>query len=129
MQALTYRLFCYKNKGYTSHITINHRGIMSCTNSDICVAMNERRRPYKSVFVSPEIKHQIEDSGASIIIWQDTLYENVERTEAKLDKVILANITDYLPWLKRFLGSSVLRAVYQMMAAPPCEIYEREGFY
>jgi long-chain acyl-CoA synthetase len=80
-------------------------------------------------YVSPEIKHQIEDSGATIIICQDNLYDNVERSEVKLDKVILVNIADYLPWLKRFLGSSVLRAVYQKMAAPPTELYEREGFY
>jgi long-chain acyl-CoA synthetase len=80
-------------------------------------------------YVSPEIKHQIEDSGANIMICQDNLYDNVERAGVKLDKVILVNITDYLPWLKRFMGSSVLRAVYQKMAAPPAEIYEREGFY
>jgi long-chain acyl-CoA synthetase len=80
-------------------------------------------------YVSPEIKHQIEDSGAQIMICQDNLYDNVERAGVKLDKVILVNITDYLPWLKRFMGSSVLRAVYQKMAAPPTEIYEREGFY
>jgi long-chain acyl-CoA synthetase len=80
-------------------------------------------------YVSPEIKHQIEDSGARIIICQDNLYDNVERAGAQLDKVILVNITDYLPWLKRFMGSSVLRAVYQKMAAPPTELYEREGFY
>jgi long-chain acyl-CoA synthetase len=80
-------------------------------------------------YVSPEIKHQIEDSGATIMICQDNLYDNVERAGVKLDKVILVNITDYLPWLKRFMGSSVLRAVYQKMAAPPTELYEREGFY
>ena len=80
-------------------------------------------------YVSPEIKHQIEDSGASMIICQDNLYDNVERSGVKLDKVILVNITDYLPWLKRFMGSSVLRAVYQKMAAPPADLYEREGFY
>src|SRR4030043_702015 len=80
-------------------------------------------------YVSPEIKHQIEDSGARIIICQDNLYDNVERTGVTLDKVILVSITDDLPWLKRFMGSSVLRAVYQKMAAPPAEIYEREGFY
>jgi long-chain acyl-CoA synthetase len=80
-------------------------------------------------YVSPEIKHQIEDSGARIIICQDNLYDNVERSGVQLDKVILVNITDYLPWLKRFMGSSVLRAVYQKMAAPPTELYEREGFY
>ena len=80
-------------------------------------------------YVSPEIKHQIEDSGARMIICQDTLYENVERAEVKLDKVILTSITEYLPGFKKFLGSSVLRAVYQKMAAPPTEIYEREGVY
>jgi long-chain acyl-CoA synthetase len=80
-------------------------------------------------YVSPEIKHQIEDSGATIIICQDNLYDNVERAEVKLDKVILVNIADYIPWLKRFMGSSVLRAVYQKMAAPPAELYHREGFY
>jgi long-chain acyl-CoA synthetase len=80
-------------------------------------------------YVSPEIKHQIEDSGAKFIICQDNLYDNVERAGVNLEKVILVNITDYLPWLKRFMGSSVLRAVYQKMAAPPTELYEREGFY
>jgi long-chain acyl-CoA synthetase len=81
------------------------------------------------VYVSPEIKHQIEDSGARIIICQDILYENVERSGVKLDKVILTSIAEYLPGLKKFLGSSVLRAVYQKMAAPPTEIFQREGFY
>src|SRR4030043_1086203 len=37
-------------------------------------------------YVSPEIKHQIEDSGATMIICQDNLYDNVERAEVKLDR-------------------------------------------
>ncbi len=81
------------------------------------------------VYVSPEIKHQIEDSGAKIIICQDILYENVERAGVKLDKIVLTSIGEYLPGLKKFLGSSILRAVYQKMATPPPEIYEREGIY
>jgi long-chain acyl-CoA synthetase len=81
------------------------------------------------VYVSPEIKHQIEDSGARILVCQDILYENVERAGVKLDKVILTGITEYLPGIKKFLGSSVLRAVYQKMAAPPAELYKREGIY
>jgi long-chain acyl-CoA synthetase len=80
-------------------------------------------------YVSPEIKHQIEDSGAKFIICQDNLYENVERAGVQMDKTILVNIADYLPWLKRFMGSSVLRAVYQKMSAPPTELYKREGIY
>jgi len=81
------------------------------------------------VYVSPEIKHQLEDSGAKMIICLDILYDNVERTGIKLDAVILTNIAEYLPPMKKFLGQSVLRAVYQKMAAPPAEIYEQEGFY
>ena len=81
------------------------------------------------VYVSPEIKHQILDSGATTIVCQDILWENVERTGVKLDRVILTNIAEYLPALKKFLGKSMLRAVYQKMSAPPPEIFKREGFY
>ncbi|MFP3897800.1 MAG: AMP-binding protein [Dehalococcoidia bacterium] len=81
------------------------------------------------VYVSPEIKYQLEDSGAKMMICQDILYDNVEKSGVKLEAVILSSITEYLPGLKKFLGSSVLRAVYQKMAAPPVEIYQKEGVY
>lgn len=81
------------------------------------------------VYVSPEIKHQIEDSGARILVCQDILYDHVEKAGVKLDRVILTGVAEYLPGLKKFLGSSILRAVYQKMSAPPTEIFTREGFY
>jgi len=81
------------------------------------------------VYVSSEIKYQLEDSGARMIVCQDILYDNVEKSGVKLDAVILTGIGEYLPGMKKFLGSSVLRAVYQKMAAPPVELFEREGFY
>jgi long-chain acyl-CoA synthetase len=81
------------------------------------------------VYVSPEIKYQIEDSGARMLVCLDILYDNVEKSGVKLDAVILTSIGEYLPGMKKFLGSSVLRAVYQKMAAPPVEIFQREGFY
>jgi len=81
------------------------------------------------VYVSPEIKHQIEDSGATTIVCQDILYDAVENANVKLDRVILTNIAEYLPKFKKMMGQSVLRAVYQKMSAPPAEIFEREGFY
>ncbi len=85
--------------------------------------------PISPVYVSLEIKHQIEDSGARVIVCQDILYDHVEKANIELDKVILTDITEYLPRLKRILGKSMLRAVYQKMSAPPVEIFEREGFY
>jgi long-chain acyl-CoA synthetase len=81
------------------------------------------------VYVSSEIKYQLEDSGAKMIVCLDILYDNVEKSGVKLDAVILTSIGEYLPGMKKFLGSSVLRAVYQKMAAPPVELFEREGFY
>jgi long-chain acyl-CoA synthetase len=81
------------------------------------------------VYVGSEIKYQLEDSGARMIVCLDILYDNVEKSGVKLDAVILTSIGEYLPGMKKFLGSTVLRAVYQKMAAPPVELFEREGFY
>ena len=81
------------------------------------------------VYVSPEIKHQIEDSGAKTVVCQDILYDHVEKAGVELESVILTGITEYLPRVKKFLGQSVLRAVYQKMSAPSPEIFTREGFY
>jgi long-chain acyl-CoA synthetase len=81
------------------------------------------------VYVSPEIKYQIEDSGARMLVCLDILYDNVEKSGVKLDAVILTSIGEYLPSMKKFMGSTVLRAVYQKMAAPPVEVFKREGFY
>jgi long-chain acyl-CoA synthetase len=81
------------------------------------------------VYVSSEIKYQLEDSGARMIVCLDILYDNVEKSGVKLDAVILTSIGEYLPGMKKFLGSSVLRSVYQKMAAPPVELFQREGFY
>ena len=81
------------------------------------------------VYVSPEIKHQIEDSGARTIVCQDILYDHVEKAGVELDRVVLTGVTEYLPRMKKFMGQSVLRAVYQKMSAPSPEIFEREGFY
>jgi len=85
--------------------------------------------PVSPVYVSSEIKHQLEDSGAESVICQDILYESVEKTGLKLKNVILTNISDSLPPMKRFLGKSILRGVYQKMAAPSTEVIEREGFH
>lgn len=85
--------------------------------------------PISPVYVGQEIKHQIEDSGAKNIVCQDILYDHIEDAGVELENVILTSITEYLPGLKRFMSKSMLRAVYQKMAAPPAEIFQREGFY
>lgn len=81
------------------------------------------------VYVSSEIKYQLEDSGAENIICHDILYEGVEKTELKLKNIILARISDSLPALKKFIGKSILRSVYQKMSSPSPEIFEQERFH
>jgi long-chain acyl-CoA synthetase len=81
------------------------------------------------LYVTPEIKHQLEDTGARVIVCQDILYKAVEKTGLKLDHVILTGIGEYLPGLKKFLGADVLRSVYQKKTPPPAELYDREGFH
>lgn len=81
------------------------------------------------VYVSPEIKHQILDSGAKYLICQDILYDHVEKSGVNMEKTILTSIIEYLPALKKFLGSGILRSVYQKMSAPSPEIFKKEGFY
>lgn len=85
--------------------------------------------PISPVYVSREVKDQLEDSGAKTIICQDILYEFVDKAEVDLKTVILANVSEYLPRFTRFLGKSVLRAVYKKMELPSPSIYEKEGFY
>ena len=81
------------------------------------------------VYVSSEIKHQLEDSGAEHIVCQDILYEGVEKTGVKFKNVILTNISESLPKITKLIGKSILSAVYQKMAVPSPEILTREGFH
>ncbi len=81
------------------------------------------------VYVSSEIKHQLEDSGAEHIVCQDILYEGIKETGMRFKNVILTNIAESLPKIKRFMGKSILRKVYQKMAAPPPEVMMQEGFH
>jgi long-chain acyl-CoA synthetase len=85
--------------------------------------------PMSPVYSSPEIKHQLLDSGVESIVCQDLLWEKVAKTGVQMKKVILTNISDSLPAIKRFLGKSVLRAVYQKMAVSSRDIPIGEGFY
>jgi len=85
--------------------------------------------PISPVYVSSEIKHQLADSGTETVICQDILYEGLLKTGVNLKQIILTNIADSLPRLKRMLGTSILRGVYQKMAAPAPEIYNAEGIY
>lgn len=85
--------------------------------------------PISPVYVSSEIRHQLEDSGAKSVICQDILYDALEKTEWKFKHVILTNISESLTPLKKMMGRSILRSVYQKGSVPSKGITLQEGFY
>ena len=60
--------------------------------------------PISPVYTSHEVRYQIEDSGARTIVCQDILYEKVAKSGATLDHVVVTNVNEYLPALKRLFG-------------------------
>ena len=60
--------------------------------------------PISPVYTSHEVRYQLADSGARAIVCQDILYEKVAKSGAKLDLVVVTNVNEYLPALKRLFG-------------------------
>jgi long-chain acyl-CoA synthetase len=85
--------------------------------------------PVSPVYTSQEVKHQLGDSEARTIICEDILYDNVEKSGVGLDNVILSNIGDYLPPLKRLFGKSALGKAYSGMQVPTPERIQRSGLH
>jgi len=84
--------------------------------------------PISPVYVSSEIRHQLMDSGAETIICHDMLCESVENTGLKLKNIILVNITESLPFLKKFVARKVLKGVYERMPEVPRAIIRKKDF-
>jgi len=85
--------------------------------------------PISPVYVTPEVKHQLEDSHAETIICLDILHNFVEKTNVGLKRIILTSIDEYLPSLKKVFGKSILKAVYQKMEVPLIKIKEGKNIY
>jgi long-chain acyl-CoA synthetase len=83
--------------------------------------------PISPVYTSKEVKHQLIDSEAKTIICEDMLYDNVARSEVNLRNVILSNIGDFLPALKKIFGKSAMSKAYQGRSAPTPEMMKRSG--
>jgi long-chain acyl-CoA synthetase len=68
--------------------------------------------PISPVYTSHEVRYQLEDSGARGIICQDILYDKVTKSGAALDFVVVTNVGEYLPALKRVLGKGPLARLF-----------------
>jgi long-chain acyl-CoA synthetase len=62
------------------------------------------RHPISPVYTSHEVGYQLKDSGARAIICQDILHEKVAKCGAALELVVVTNVNEYLPALKRLFG-------------------------
>ena len=60
--------------------------------------------PISPVYTSHEVRYQLEDSGARALVCQDILYEKVAKCGAALDLVVVTNVNEYLPSLKRLFS-------------------------
>jgi long-chain acyl-CoA synthetase len=62
--------------------------------------------PISPVYTSHEIRFQLEDSGARVLFCQDILYEKVTKSGVALDLVIVTNVNEYLPALKKLFSKN-----------------------
>lgn len=85
--------------------------------------------PISPVYVTKEIKYQLEDSESKHIVCQDILYDRVAKAEIKFDNVIITSIGEYLPSFQKMIGKGVLKSVYRDMEVPPDEIFKMKGVY
>ncbi|MBI5897440.1 MAG: AMP-binding protein, partial [Desulfobacterales bacterium] len=85
--------------------------------------------PVSPVYTSKEVKHQLEDSEARTIICEDMLYANVERAGAKVDNIIISNLGDFLPLLKRAFAKKMLSKAYQGLKPPTADEIKRLGLH
>lgn len=85
--------------------------------------------PINPVYTSMEVKHQLLDSGTKTIICQDILYDNVQKTGLELDDVIITGISEYLPFIKKALGKSLMGKFLRDIELPDVKIPKGEGIH
>jgi len=88
-----------------------------------------RVTPISPVYTSKEVKHQLEDSDATTIVCEDILYDNVEKSGVSLNNIILSNIGDYLPVMKRVFGKSAMAKAYGEMQVPSPQHIKQAGLH
>ena len=83
--------------------------------------------PISPVYTSHEVGYQLKDSGARAIICQDILHEKVDKSGAALDLVVVTNVNEYLPALKRLFGKKAEIPGQGALAAGPAQEIPRQA--
>jgi len=65
--------------------------------------------PVSPLYTPFELEYMVNDSGAETILCQDTNFSYVTEVfeKKKLEKIIVTNLTDLLPWWKRTIGRAL----------------------
>jgi long-chain acyl-CoA synthetase len=79
------------------------------------------------VYTSHEIRFQLVDSGARVLVCQDILHDKVEKSGVQLEHVVLTNVGEYLPSLTRAVGRSFLGKVFRSLAVPEAAVAAGPG--
>lgn len=85
--------------------------------------------PVSPVFTSHELKYQLQDSGAKVILCQDILYDNLAKSGIKLEHVIITGVEEYLPTVRKLLGKTMLKKFALEMNLPTPSIPKEKNIY
>ena len=81
------------------------------------------------LYTSHEVRYQLEDSGARVMVCQDILYEKVAKSGAPLDATIVTSVGEYLPPLKRLLGKTALGRLFPEVNLGVAQIPSAPGLH
>jgi long-chain acyl-CoA synthetase len=85
--------------------------------------------PISPVYTSIEVKHQLQDSEARLVVCQDILYDSLEKSGVAPAKVVLTSIDEYLPTLKKWFAKSALSKAYGGREVSMPDLLKQSGRY
>src|SRR5712664_1917863 len=85
--------------------------------------------PISPVYTSHEVRYQLEDSGARVVVCQDILYEKVAKCGAPLDATIVTGVGEYLPPLKRLLAKTPLARLFPEVNLGSAQVPSAPGLH
>jgi len=68
--------------------------------------LGARVTPVSPVYTSIEVKHQLEDSEAKVVVCQDILFDNIDKAGFNPRQVIITGVNEYLPVLKKMFAKN-----------------------
>src|SRR5262245_20446000 len=81
------------------------------------------------LYTSHDVRYQLTDSRARVVVCQDILYEKVAKCGARLDAVVVTSVGEYLPAFKRLLGKTALARLFPELNLGAAQIPPAPGLH